>query len=445
MPPLTNHTGLISFLIREEIIDTGEANRELFALSIAYLCFPEINPKTNASEIEAALVTGVFAFYEYAVATWTLHLLDWLPTAKKDQILDLGEDIEAFIDLHTTDMPSVQVVSKPMQDKLKALQILEAYSSLAQAIVWQRKCLTIDSKELPRVLGFPQVTANIRAATERTVYSNCDVETQRKIELYYGTKHFKCSRLYCQYFYQGFQTREERNKHCDRHDRAFVCTFEGCPIAIFGCVSKSDLAKHLLRFHGIQDGKDKFPNPPEPKPEANSASLGGYQCNLCPKRFTRSYNLRSHLRFHTDERPFVCTVCKKSFARQNDRKRHESLHDGEKKFVCKGDLKAGGQWGCGRSFSRADALDGHFESEVGRICIKPLRDEEETGRQAASNERATAHIAVSHPGYMEKSDIGASAISSDIGVNRFSDVDRMDPLLHIAQHPRFDRNDIVRK
>ncbi len=106
-----------------------------------------------------------------------------------------------------------------------------------------------------------------------------------------------------------------------------------------------------------------------------------FQCTLCPKRFTRAYNLRSHLRTHTDERPFVCTVCGKAFARQHDRKRHESLHSGEKKFVCKGDLKTGGQWGCGRRFARADALGRHFRSEAGRICIKPLLDEEMLERQ----------------------------------------------------------------
>lgn len=106
-----------------------------------------------------------------------------------------------------------------------------------------------------------------------------------------------------------------------------------------------------------------------------------FQCTLCPKRFTRAYNLRSHLRTHTDERPFVCTVCGKAFARQHDRKRHESLHSGEKKFVCKGDLNAGGQWGCSRRFARADALGRHFRSEAGRICIKPLLEEEMIERQ----------------------------------------------------------------
>ncbi|KAI9706318.1 MAG: DNA-binding transcription factor [Bogoriella megaspora] len=106
-----------------------------------------------------------------------------------------------------------------------------------------------------------------------------------------------------------------------------------------------------------------------------------FQCNLCPKRFTRAYNLRSHLRTHTDERPFVCTVCGKAFARQHDRKRHEGLHSGEKKFVCRGTLKGGSQWGCGRRFARADALGRHFRSEAGRVCIKPLLDEEAAERQ----------------------------------------------------------------
>jgi transcription factor CRZ1 len=132
-----------------------------------------------------------------------------------------------------------------------------------------------------------------------------------------------------------------------------------------------------------------------------------FQCTLCPKRFTRAYNLRSHLRTHTDERPFICTVCTKAFARQHDRKRHESLHSGEKKFVCKGELKAGGQWGCGRRFARADALGRHFRSEAGRICIKPLLDEEMLERQRAWQEQRMA-VAAQQQHAQQQANMGAA-------------------------------------
>lgn len=131
-----------------------------------------------------------------------------------------------------------------------------------------------------------------------------------------------------------------------------------------------------------------------------------FQCSLCPKKFTRAYNLRSHLRTHTDERPFVCTVCGKAFARQHDRKRHEGLHSGEKKFVCKGELNSrpGESWGCGRRFARADALGRHFRSEAGRVCIKPLLDEEAAERrnQAMREHQAQQQVAMAqqHQQYM---------------------------------------------
>jgi uncharacterized Zn-finger protein len=114
-----------------------------------------------------------------------------------------------------------------------------------------------------------------------------------------------------------------------------------------------------------------------------------FSCTLCPQRFTRAYNLRAHLRTHTDDRPFLCSICETSFACQNNRKRHEGLHSGEKKLQCRGNLKAGGQWGCDRKFARVDALRHHFRSEAGRVYIRPLLNEE-TAEQGLQQQQHAA-------------------------------------------------------
>ncbi|KAG7697598.1 hypothetical protein KL951_002172 [Ogataea haglerorum] len=121
--------------------------------------------------------------------------------------------------------------------------------------------------------------------------------------------------------------------------------------------------------------------PPSPnrKSQKNPAS---FACPVCDKKFTRPYNLKSHLRTHTNERPFLCTVCGKAFARQHDRKRHEELHSGEKKYQCRGTLADGFTiWGCGKRFARTDALRRHFQTESGKGCIRPLMQEIENERK----------------------------------------------------------------
>lgn len=137
--------------------------------------------------------------------------------------------------------------------------------------------------------------------------------------------------------------------------------------------------------HANRDYIVDLVDPSSARKQPDRKHPANFQCSLCPKRFTRAYNLRSHLRTHTDERPFVCAVCGKAFARQHDRRRHEGLHSDEKKFVCRGNLKDGNIWGCGQRFARADALSRHFHSEDGYICIKPLLEEDIMERMAQNS------------------------------------------------------------
>ncbi|KAJ7496111.1 hypothetical protein B0H11DRAFT_2001886 [Mycena galericulata] len=88
----------------------------------------------------------------------------------------------------------------------------------------------------------------------------------------------------------------------------------------------------------------------------------------CGSTFTRRFNLRGHLRSHTEERPYVCEWpnCKKGFARQHDCKRHQALHTAKSQTnVCVG---------CKKTFSRLDALNRHLRSDGGAEC-RAVRDQ----------------------------------------------------------------------
>lgn len=118
--------------------------------------------------------------------------------------------------------------------------------------------------------------------------------------------------------------------------------------------------------------------------ETTEETLPKLPCEICGKVFNKPYNLKSHMRSHSTEKPFSCSVCNKKFARSHDKKRHELLHKGEKNFKCEGFLKDGAtKWGCGKKFARSDALSRHFRTETGWLCIKPLMDE---AKQVESND-----------------------------------------------------------
>jgi hypothetical protein len=365
----------------------SEVEFDLAHLCLIYLSCDHFAFQMSPYTLRTAIEHGNYAFVDYASCFWAHHLVAGvrgvfdLPSRSVD---DLSAAVEAFLHTQWASPKKSLTVSKTIVQDLSAIASEDAYESICQAIVSTKNQLLPTGKgpSDDEPLHLPETIQTMRTELETLISAPATTsDVLKKLQEFYGSNLFKCHRLNCYYYSGGFATKAQRDKHTAKHERPFPCTEEGCPQATIGCVTAQDLQKHTKDYHGTAfDADAEYPTDgPESEDtiqQRTSKHPATFQCTLCPKRFTRAYNLRSHLRTHTDDRPFLCSICGKAFTSQKDRKRHEALHSGVKLFVCRGTLKDGNKWGCGRRFARADNLGRHFRSEAGRVCIRPLLEEE---------------------------------------------------------------------
>lgn len=101
--------------------------------------------------------------------------------------------------------------------------------------------------------------------------------------------------------------------------------------------------------------------------DASMESEGVAKCPYpnCSKTFAknRSYNLKAHLRSHSQLKPFACNHCPRAFSRKHDLERHARVHSGDKPYICEA---------CGKGFPRSDALRRHWrvEKECGDKAVE---------------------------------------------------------------------------
>jgi hypothetical protein len=342
------------YLVKTGFVNELLAETSLTTKCIQYLVLPCITEDLPPQGVLHFALLRHYVFQDYAVGKWSSHFTALLEkaTAAKDkeqeQEAPSGPPAEqhnqALLD-HALDQlrdalynftvkyqnafsgTSEEKVTLGAWDQFESTEdTLDFYWSLyaVKAHIQQHLKKTYEIRNKVSIEALATALDRNRSFLENPAQDPFNIELKaderKTLEDTYGTRRYKCSRLDCDFFYSGFMDRKSRQKHVDQHERPFRCDVAECPGEL-GFISNHDLQKHKKTAHShTGDGGATF----EPlESAATTETTAKWPCPHCPKRFTRGFHMRNHIRTHSNERPFSCTVCGKSFVRDYDRKRHE--------------------------------------------------------------------------------------------------------------------------
>ncbi|OXU24517.1 hypothetical protein TSAR_008040 [Trichomalopsis sarcophagae] len=114
---------------------------------------------------------------------------------------------------------------------------------------------------------------------------------------------------------------------------------------------------YVMEIQSPQQSQPQMQQTVHPPIVESGEELKVFQCDKCPKAFTRRIMLKSHQSVHSTQRGFTCQACEKWFPTRSALVRHERTHTGEKPFGCNI---------CHRAFAQKEILLRHLMTHSGQ-------------------------------------------------------------------------------
>lgn len=268
------HRTAKSYLIATGRISPGSEALRIAAFCLQYLNFRCFDANLTEGEVQEYFRNAYYSFEDYAIAHWIDHLASCTPEMLPHDPRPhqhLAKQVELFLAKHGFDQPKdFSILANKQLQTLKHLDPSQRLDCVAQ-LVHQNKSagsyLDLEAQLYRRRTIYEKLIADL----------DPDSDITSLIESFNGCNSFKCPKLFCERFYDGFVDGGRRNEHLNQHDRPFRCAFEGCVYSKLGYGTMKDLKRHLKKSHPTdEDAHWTFPLPKRLKePDIFSAAEAG--------------------------------------------------------------------------------------------------------------------------------------------------------------------------
>ena len=253
---ISNILGLLRYIVDHGLVDIFSQHSDLTACCLEYLGSSPLALSTSDEEVEERLKEGYFAFHEYASVYWFHHLLyvnEHRFVDDSDFCTSLADRFRKFVERYAT-AESIQL-SEVSGHPVQMLSLLKKVPEKARD---RNKCFDIEWRTL-------RIRRQLEFLAE---HLGPDTAERRSIHVMYGMRLFKCPKLDCKMFLEGFATRAPRDKHIDQHDPPYLCVQRGCPFQSLGFETGNQLERHIRNAHITgEDNEMLFPQPPRKHPD----------------------------------------------------------------------------------------------------------------------------------------------------------------------------------
>ncbi|KAI0599781.1 hypothetical protein F4775DRAFT_583134 [Biscogniauxia sp. FL1348] len=238
------HESAREYLERRKWLDINLENARLAMFCSTYLTSEPFGCGVNEEDIVKYAVKGYYSFQDYAVQYWFDHFRECTKLSGPGLFQETMESANGFLKSYGL-LPNMRTFDDPKRHD----EISRALQQLPEGASERNAYLNIELR-----------TVLIRKTIETLRYQVLDHTAQEILANLQGpTAAYKCSKSWCEYFTDGFESAEDRERHVNRHDTPFRCPFEDCFAFQLGYDTHSKLDQHKKVHHPEPSNGFEFP------------------------------------------------------------------------------------------------------------------------------------------------------------------------------------------